>query len=91
MLMRDLSGAYLAMLEQTIYLMMIEIAEQYPEPYRQRYLDSTAKFALPYCESAITMVSHGLHESDILQGTLLYRVDESQIDMATRSSSAECL
>lgn len=49
--MKGPSGAYLAMLEQTIYLKMVEIAEQYPAPYRQRYLDATAKFGLPYCES----------------------------------------
>ena len=57
-------GAYLAMLEQTIYLKMVEIAEQYPEQYRRRYLDATAKFGLPYCESAIVTVSFGIQESN---------------------------
>jgi hypothetical protein len=37
------------MLEQTIYLKMVEIAGQFPKPYTQQYLDATAHFGLPYC------------------------------------------
>jgi hypothetical protein len=54
-------GAYLAMLEQTIYLKMVEIAEGYPEPYRQQYLEATASFGLPYCECTIVAVASGVH------------------------------
>jgi hypothetical protein len=49
------------MLEQTICLKMEEIAMQFPEPHRRRYLDATMKFGLPYCESAIA--------SDVLRVT----------------------
>jgi hypothetical protein len=59
--MNSSSGAYLAMLEQTICLKMEEIAMQFPEPHRRRYLDATMKFGLPYCESAIA--------SDVLRVT----------------------
>ena len=58
-------GAYLAMLEQAIYLKMVEIAEQYPEPYRRRYLDAAAKFGLPYCKPPINFALEGIHRSDI--------------------------
>jgi hypothetical protein len=54
-------GAYLAMLEQTIYLKMVEIAERYPEPYRRQYLEATASFGLPYCERTIVTVANGVH------------------------------
>jgi len=54
-------GAYLAMLEQTIYLKMVEIAEAYPEPYRQQYLEATTSFGLPYCECTIVAVASGVH------------------------------
>src|SRR5271155_4590938 len=53
-------GAYLAMLEQTIYLKMVEIAERYPEPYRQQYLEATASFGLPYCKCTIVAVANGV-------------------------------
>ena len=61
--MQDPSGAYLAMLEQTIYLKMVEIAEQYPESHRRQYLEATAKFALPYCEFTTVSVPNGIHQS----------------------------
>jgi tyrosinase len=54
-------GAYLAMLEQTIYLKMVEIAEAYPEPYRRQYLEATASFGLPYCECTVVAVANGVH------------------------------
>jgi tyrosinase len=54
-------GAYLAMLEQTIYLKMVEIAEGYPEPYRRQYLEATASFGLPYCECTVVAVANGVH------------------------------
>jgi hypothetical protein len=38
------------MLEQTIYLKMVELARQYPEPYRRQYMEATDRFGLPYCE-----------------------------------------
>jgi len=57
--MRTPPGAYLAMLEQTIYLKMVEIAEQYPETYRRRYLDAAARFGLPFCEPAIISAPKG--------------------------------
>ena len=41
------------MLEQTIYLKMFEIAEQYPEPHRRRYTDAAARFGLPYWDPTL--------------------------------------
>ena len=48
------------MLEQTIYLKMVEIAKGYPEPYRQQYLEATAGFGLPYCECTILAIAIGV-------------------------------
>lgn len=49
------------MFEQTIYLKMVEIAGQFPEPYAQRYLDATADFGLPYC-TLKSNAGHRLHK-----------------------------
>jgi len=45
-----LAGAYLAMLEQSIFLKMVDIAEAFPEPHRAQYLEAADRFGLPYCE-----------------------------------------
>jgi tyrosinase len=60
-ILKNSPGAYLAMLEQTIYLKMVEIAERYPEPYRRQYLEATASFGLPYCECTILAIANGVH------------------------------
>jgi tyrosinase len=39
---------YLAMLEQTIYKRMADLAEQYPAANKQTYRDAVKKFRLPY-------------------------------------------
>src|SRR5271156_6812832 len=41
-------GAYLALLEQVLFLKMVEIAEDYPESHKQQYLDACLRFGLPY-------------------------------------------
>jgi Common central domain of tyrosinase len=40
--------AYLMMFEQALYLKMVDLANEYPEPWRRRYLDATNRFSLPY-------------------------------------------
>ncbi|KAH7403824.1 hypothetical protein BKA64DRAFT_461089 [Cadophora sp. MPI-SDFR-AT-0126] len=41
---------YLSLVEQTIYLQMVEIAGRYDEPHRQKYLDAAKTFRLPYLD-----------------------------------------
>jgi tyrosinase len=56
--------------KQTIYLKMVDIAQAYDPPYRQRYLDAAKSFRLPYLDyfrprgGEVTFPGQSLNDDD---------------------------